>query len=988
MRKEFFEKVNSVVDRAIEDPLYLPQLFQWMEAEAQIDSGQRSALEKILLDQKEVISRQVEESGIQDSCSVRNVAECREIAAILITDEGTVDKQLLSQAIELLSANLYSMGPKRQHDALRREHMLEVLKELAKEGDVWRLLRGLSKPYGLPQADLIIRETVGLDHKETIQDAHIRRAALSAWLCYLRQSVGSCFATAPAIIVHDEQPHSFLKDIQTLLSTGRLRRTFGGVEHSVPLSPSWGVGDSRRPILVSSDPSICPTPIWCSPGLQAGLEIIGVLDQEEKDEVKRAESAKDCVMRALEHMHKAASLFYTSCEKIFKHVLLLHLEISEEDLLDFESRPQGMVHSGLLMTAPKKKAAVGSKSSRCSQFKSYLKAAIHAFIRFADNPLLKAWEFTTASFAEAKHEFSHWNLYSSLGLNYDQPGGIGHCLYVEIQGRLNYQNQIVHELQERYEAVYQTVAIAENRLKRAGSEQEALFLRRDYQNRSAELRAAQLERDQEHQKAQLLANLYNYLIEKYMQLFQEYFQEVYDADMHDVKGGPYDDSPAGFRLLYTHGRTHTAQWTMIYHPQEFIDILGSFFASTENEITADEQFKGIEREISDITTALVSHIKTSNFIDSAFYRMAEAHQTVYIENPLDHLDKIDKKPWVYTSGGNMHALVSCYFRRETKPTESSRWVEEVDELLAFFIDTLKGLPSRVTQRFVKQPKRSMLIHSPTHAFLLKPGAEVLCQSWLDEEYSYTYIRDHLFLPRQRFVESIKLDRDMVERLMQILEQSVPLAYRVYVKQLLVQTPGRVTAMQFRERVVKALEQQKGLLAEGHAVISADDVDALLYKHLPLFSRSKVEGYLKELVTELPKMNERRLKNFMLAYNKLSPRVAQQSVVTSYELQNMAKTLLMIENEGAVSAYPYHRIIREKAAQLGLAIPQPIIFADTNWVTDFFAFVVNPGTAKFELWRVDETGAEGFPMSRWKKWLDGSKQKPDWGIFTDPTQYRS
>ena len=73
-----------------------------------------------------------------------------------------------------------------------------------------------------------------------VTDAHARRAALSAWMCTLRQSIGSCFATAPAIIVHDEQPEQLLKDLNVLLSTGRSKRTYEGTEHSVPLSMSWG----------------------------------------------------------------------------------------------------------------------------------------------------------------------------------------------------------------------------------------------------------------------------------------------------------------------------------------------------------------------------------------------------------------------------------------------------------------------------------------------------------------------------------------------------------------------------------------------------------------------------------------------------------------------------------------------------------------------------------------------------------------------------
>ena len=113
-----------------------------------------------------------------------------------------------------------------------------------------QLLRKIGKPYANKNADQIIRDTLDLPTTTAVTDAHARRAVLSAWLCYLRQNVGSCFATAPAILIHSEQPYAFLQDIDILLTTGRLKRTFGGIEYSAPLSASWGAGDLRRPTLL------------------------------------------------------------------------------------------------------------------------------------------------------------------------------------------------------------------------------------------------------------------------------------------------------------------------------------------------------------------------------------------------------------------------------------------------------------------------------------------------------------------------------------------------------------------------------------------------------------------------------------------------------------------------------------------------------------------------------------------------------------------
>jgi hypothetical protein len=83
---------------------------------------------------------------------------------------------------------------------------------------------------------------------------------------------------------------------------------------------------------------------------------------------------------------------------------------------------------------------------------------------------------------------------------------------------------------------------------------------------------------------------------------------------------------------------------------------------------------------------------------------------------------------------------------------------------------------------------------------------------------------------------------------------------------------------------------------------------------------------------------------------------------------------------------YHLQIALAAQQLGYAMPAPIIFADTNWVKEEFGFLVNPGTAVLELWRVDYTGTQGFPMSSWKQWLNGSRPNQKWAVYTKPSEY--
>ena len=199
-------------------------------------------------------------------------------------------------------------------------------------------------------------------------------------------------------------------------------------------------------------------------------------------------------------------------------------------------------------------------------------------------------------------------------------------------------------------------------MRQASTEKEAQWLKVEYQTHANEFYFLEEQRDSAQRQATALVNLYDQLYAQYVELFKDYFQEVYDADMQEVTTGPFDDSPAGFRLLYKHGRSNTSQWTLIQNHTDYIDALASFFVATEPQIAHSLEGKKIEKDLSDVVTAIINHVKTKEFLESAFHRMAIVHNIPSIKDPLEHLEKIEKKPWVYTSGGTMNTLVSGYFR--------------------------------------------------------------------------------------------------------------------------------------------------------------------------------------------------------------------------------------------------------------------------------------------------------------------------------------
>lgn len=987
MDPEEIEKVFSSIDVPLTHPKFLEKVFNHAAKErkqAQMLDGDN--LKRVCAEEYEDLTARVDSTQIQDSCSVRNVLRTRRLANLLITDKGDLNAGLLSKVITLNKSYLYSLGPQRQFDAIRQEHVINVLTLLQNNKDLVKLLQGISKPYAHPLAEQIIRDTLQLPHGTLISDAYTRRAALSAWLCYLRQNVGSCFATAPAIIVHQEQPELFLTDLKELMATGRLKRTFGGVEYSVPLSVTWGAGDLRKLFVLSTIDDNAENGIWDSPGIIAAFEAVGVVDKDATT-LEKISAAREEIKIELRANAKKVSAIVTSAEDLIRRVLMRRFDITNEDLIAFENRPRGMIHANLMMQTHAASTGMGGKGEAVSSFQLQFEIAMNAFKALADNALLKAWEFSLASFSETKAEFTRWNLYSSLGLGSNEPGGIGENLFQILKTKLDHWNQRVSEIQIEYEMVYTQLKQLEGRIRSASSDRDAQWIRAEYQSKTNEFHTLQEIRDEAHSKAGRFAHMFDLLIDAYDKLFPKYFQEVYDADMHEVDVGPYDDSPAGFRLFYKHGRANTSQWTRIRNHNEFIDMLANFFTTTEREIAGMPELDGMETEVSEIVTSIVNHVRTREFLETAFHRMAIAHKMPAIKDPLEHLERISKKPWAYTSGGTINTLLSCYYRREQKPTEVSRWVENPIELLVFLVDSLKQVPYKKMDEYRENPERSMLIHSPTHAFVLKPGQNLFKQAWNTESFTYTWVRDSMVRPRERFSSDMELDEEMMDFLVEELSELVPRDYRHYFKKTFLHMHGKISVSGFRDILVDKMAMERGLTVRGQSVLATDDIDGVLYSLLPLFHRSQLKERVQTIISKLPELSAENQKDILHIVDEYTTASGGRNLISAQGLQDICLALICIVSGRTSTPVDYQGAIAVIAQEEGYSMPGPILFADTNWVRDYFGFVVNPGTERFELWRVDHSGRIGRPMSSWRQWLDGSRKDIPWGIYPQTYEYK-
>ena len=730
------------------------------------------------LDEK-TISLLLDRVGVQDSFSYRAVSRARNIAALLVGDEGKLEKPNIH-----LPSPFYLNG---LSDSVLLHHQEKFLHRWQTDEKFFRSFLRFQLPLCHKGAENLIRDSLLLPPGAVITEAHVRRAVISAALVPLRQNVGSCFATAPAILIQEEQIDRFLLDLYDLLTTGRLRRVFGGKEYSVPLSLSWGRGDLYK--------KVDDHPIKESPNLQ-GVPL--------------------------------------------------------------------RVHPNMTL-------AEAIPESSQARFKG-----------FVDHALLKAWEFTLASYSEIKMEFSRWNLYVSLGLHPSEQGGVGQVLYRLIDEKLQEANKKVQHYGEEYNAAVDQTRMVESMLRRAETESEVRRLKAEYQARYFHLQACRDMAEEFQVKAQRYANFFTYLVQQYDGKFPEYFQEIYDPEMGQARED--EDSPAGFRLVYKHGRSDASVWTRVQNAEEYIRFLVDFFNLSEPALVHGCETEG-EKELTTLaTTAVVHHVRTEEFLQSA----------------MERTKKNGRTPWAYLSGGTMETLAKTYFAKEGPLHMESRHVEDPLDLCIFLLDTLKSLPPKITDRYLNDATKSMLIQSPSHAFLLKPGMPPFREGWQDRGFTYTWVRDNFILPMQEFYQ----------------RQPLP-----------------------------------------------DLPDPLLFQSLPLVPREQCQAVLQELLDPW----------------KVTPVLPKNlpPVLTALEVKNLAKMHLQDQK------IDVHAKVAARARKIGLA-PHLLFFADTNWLHNYFAFVVHPRTGKLDLWRVDRTGTVGAPMTAWSSAF--SNKGHPWTLYFDPADY--
>ncbi len=828
----------------------------------------------------------------QQDCRFRALRRARFVAMHLIDEKGQVVKNRLSKVLALLG-QLHIPYSDTDFDYWAVRHMRYVLMEVEKNQEVCRLLHRFFSITKNTYVSQLVEFSLLFEKGKRLMPYHTTQAVFSALLAPLRQSLGSCFATAPAIFIQSEQIGSMLQDLYDLLTTYRLRRVIEGEEHTVPMSPNFGVGDLKKPIFITKE-------VFLVPSIQMALHDLGIRS-----------------LRSFPFSHSVSTV---------------------EALMQFFSQ---------------------TKIGKRKPTKAQMERALHLIVSYIDHPMLKMWEYTLASFADHKVDFYKWNLHASLGFDPKLSSGIGEVIWNHLQSLLEESNQKITDLQKECELSFDRVRMTQALLRSADSESKVRRLKGELQIYLHELETHQTLRDECIHMSEHLSSFFKFLIEEYSHHFPLYFQEVYDPELFEETGALYDDCPAGFRLMYKHGRSDPSLWTPIQNENQFSDCLVQFFRAMESLLINRAKWERGKEEIVHITSKVMLHVRTQEFISSALHRS----QVLSLENDPH---KKTKTPWSYLSGGTLGNLVQCYVARAFKLTEESRAIDSPTDLFVFLLEVMKELPSNICETFVANPHKTLLMYSPNHAFRLLPGLAPFCDFWKERGFSYTYIRDRFFSPSKEFFASMLLSQEQQkacfhwflnqyfsQKQVDILYSALPLSIQE-MGELMMEALGQSND-QIKERLNQFFATAFSLLSAKEMKMHALSFFQRVYQEEKLWQQA-YDVFTKELLLK------QDLLPFSLLYRLLKVAVIRQQ--KRYLLPFDIETPLLQATEEIMP-------------------PRAVVFADTNWQDQFFGFRVNPLDLKLGLWRTNFSGREGVPMLQWRSSFGSQKR---WGVYVRPQEY--
>jgi len=816
------------------------------------------------------------------------------------------------------------------------EQMRYTLEQLVEERRFKTSLQACTRPLGQVHAEQRIRSSLGLASEVAVDDYCVRWAVLTALLTPLRQSVGSCFATAPGILVQRQEPMGLLEDLRDLIDTGRIERIASGEQAMVPIALRWASGTVLRPIRLER------RQLLLNPSILAALRAAGLVAGDSTE--------------ALAQLKKHLARLELKGDEAVRLDQLWERLVAREMGLPWPMPTADQYAAGMLLTAQETRIV-----SQRQQWEQRTSMAVEAFAAWEHDPLLKTWEYSLASFVEARPALMPQNLWTALGLSDSTSGSFGFAIRECLQPALD-------EVQQEIEIAVQLADQAVARWNSVKGRSSSLSSPRAVEWAASDARSAQ--RDHEYasgrvsqlqEQAEQITSLPQLFARHVERLLPRYFQEAYDPALTRATEGLYDDAAAGFRLIYKAGVDHVPSWSWIEDGAHYNRALREFLERVFLDVRDEESIKYIRPTIATLHRDLSLIIDEPRFQLATLERLAQLHKSSLPKDPLNNLTKVKMTPWAYESGGTLLTLINHYFALGGLPQIDQKSCERAVDMVSFYIEQLRMLPEAMLRKLTRR-WAGVLAYSPTHAFLINTGTASMQAALDSTEYTYTWIQQNWLEPQMRFWQQCLLSPGvLLDHLMDSWTGSLPAAI-----QPIAQLAGhgfsrQITPDELVRQVEQALPQDRRQQKLRLMLISR--LEQTLYHSLPLMAPEVALSRVAAALSLPPTM----------------PDDPWQLVTAKGRLRWAIGELW-----GQQRTFSRREVVETLRAQ-GLMAPPPLLFADTNWPFYLFGLVAGPAGREPELWRVDPLGIDGQPMAEWHHLLQQGNDQP-WGILNNPNEY--
>jgi hypothetical protein len=563
--------------------------------------------------------------------------KARHLCDEIIQNDGSIDVEKINSLIKNWPS-FSSLGLTYQ-DA----HILDILKKLSLDKSFQKKITQFDLPIS-PDFERFVKLALNLTH-EPISKTVLRRAVLASCLGYLRQTVGSCFATAPCLYILSRHPEYFLDDLFLMSKKNSLERLSGGQLIAVPMALS--IGEHFLDTVVQTD--------FLDDSVYLYFKTIRSIPHE----LKAGQTLKECL-----------------------------------------GGQEGL-----------------------------------NFYNLAYDPLLKIWEYTVASFCDAKGEFSESTLYLTLGLDSKIPEGLGEFFNEIFQKKLDQKHLLLVEAQNEAYLAHQRLVMAEGMAKNATTEASFQRSKSEIIAANYQLHSRQLDIDDAKKEQQKIQNLYETKMHLLKDSIGQFFQESYDPDLVSMKSYS-EDAPAGFRLFVKEGQL-SSRFRAIHNEDEFLQALKRFFEKIENELLMGQHDKDNQTLISHVITETIQFSSSKHFLEKTYERAKKRHPRAL--------------PWAYVSGGTLETLLKVYFRKEILKIQKIE-ADDVNQCLILLVDYFKSLPETHLEPFRLNPALGLLLETKTHACQIIPGNAFFKSFWESSQFTYTDIRDRLLIKGKAFYD--------------------------------------------------------------------------------------------------------------------------------------------------------------------------------------------------------------------------------------------